>query len=230
MIYPFCFSCNRDYALSELMKTTLEKYCKTLAIPPVIINTDHRFPFYENGAGWNASMLKVGYMCGMVDQLPIGDDDYILSVDSDVVFTSSDVFDHITGADIIGIKHDPPYITKFGYWSHMSGALIFIRGATAKAIANLTPTNMDYIRQTHLRPFDMTENEDVVLSYLVRYVNGNSRKLPNDLSSGDFESDLLDGKLKSFYHLNYMPEQFLGEPVTGKWDIPKVLKNRGIKL
>ncbi len=231
MIYAFSFTCNRDESLSQMMREGLERNCSELK-DLFVINTDQveRFNEYGNGSGWPAAMMKVDRLVAIINGFDVQDDDYILSVDSDVVFTSPEVFTHIHGADIIGVQHDKTYPTRFGAWAHMSGALIFIKGSAAKAIAKLKEAELNTIRFDHFKPFDMTENEDVVLSYLVRYVNGNSRKLPNDLSSGDFESDLLDGKLRAFYHLNYMPEQFLGEPVTGKWMIPGVINKRGIKL
>lgn len=231
MIYAFSFTCNRDKELSDMMAESLAGQCQILA-DILILNTDQveSLNEYENGSGWEASMMKLDILREIVKNQNIADDDYILSVDSDVVFTSPEVFEYVTGAGIIGIQHDKPYPTRFGGWGHMSGALIFIRGAIAKKIANLDEKELTSIRYNHFKAFDLTENEDVVLSYLCRYVNGSAKKLPSYLSSGDFESDLLDGKLKSYYHLNYMPEQFLGEPVTGKWDIPVVIKRRDIKL
>jgi len=77
----------------------------------------------------------------------------------------------------------------------------------------------------------IVENEDVVLSYLAMLACGaKPNDLPGTLSSGNFEEELITGDLKSYYHLNYSPTTFLGEPVSGKWDIPLVIKLKGIDL
>jgi len=54
--------------------------------------------------------------------------------------------------------------------------------------------------------------------------------LPSRLSSGNFEFDVTHDALKSFYHLNYCPTEFMGVPIEGKWSIPSVLKLKGIEL
>ena len=252
MIYAFNYSCDRDLELSNLMVRTLYKHCPDVK-ELVVINTDHHEEYkgYGNGAGWQASMLKLNRL----RQFNPADDDFVLSVDSDVVFTSPEVFKYVSkeawreGNDpgIIGIKHRPEFNTKLGKWSHMSGALIFIRGDIAKKMGTLSQDELNYIRFQCLKPFNLTENEDVVLSYLASYVGARQFDLgavDPGLSSGDFESDIDHfhyyndeylndigwSRLKSFYHLNYCPTQFLGEAVAGKWDIPGVLKMKGIEL
>jgi hypothetical protein len=211
---------------------------------------DPKFNDYGNGAGWEASMLKLQGLRGVLGSKIIKDDDFILSVDSDVVFCTPEVFEYVKPEyGLIGIQHQQPYPTRYGNWGHMSGALIFIRGDIAKRMAALTEGELNHVRFGHFKPFNLTENEDVVLSYLAKFVvnsmNGGTREfcLPGHLSSGNFEGDLKSElyadrrhdsgeipELKSFYHLNYCPTQFLGEPVVGKWDIPRVLKMKGIEL
>ena len=232
MIHAFNFTCNRDFELSLLMMTTYYKYCPSGTIS--ITNTDvtPAYKDYGNGAGWNASMMKLKALSDIVKTKRIKDDDYILSVDSDVVFTSSEVFSYVKDHGIIGTKHHPEFNTINGRWSHMSGALIFIRGDIAKAMVNMNEDNLNRIRFKHFKPFDLTENEDVVLSYLASHVGANQFDIGGiGLSSGDFEGNVQQkDKLKSFYHLNYCPTMFLGEQVNGKWDIPSVLKKKGIEL
>lgn len=253
MIYAFNFTCMRDLDLSNLMVSTLFKHCDDLK-QVVVINTDtdEGYNGYGNGSGWPQSLLKLK----RIREFQPADTDFILSVDSDVVFTSPEVFKYIDPQyGIIGIKHRPDYYTHSGHWSHMSGALIFIRGDIAKKITSLSEFDLDFVRFSHFKPYSMTENEDVVLSYLCKFVGANHFDLGtvSGLSSGDFESDVFTHKtwsqasdinqifggerieaerhmLKSFYHLNYCPTMFLGEPVVGKWDIPKVLVKKGIKL
>lgn len=246
MIYAVNMTCDRDADLEELMAKTLEKQCKDCEVL-LSLNTDGIG--YGNGAGWPQSMMKVEAIRQLLNENTVQDTDFILSVDSDVVFTSPEVFKYVDPQyGIIGIKHRPEYYTHSGHWSHMSGALIFIRGDIAKKIAALSEFDLDFVRFSHFKPYALTENEDVVLSYLCKFVGANHFDLGtvSGLSSGDFESDITakwvwDGSeyeeqlgernfMKSFYHLNYCPTMFLGELVEGKWDIPKVLKMKGIEL
>lgn len=238
-ILAFNFTCDRDNDLSVLMVQTLNRHCDNLTSLQVY-NTDHdkKYKGYGNGAGWPQSMLKLDAL----RQISCDDNDFILSIDSDVVFGAKDVFLQLDPEyGIIGIKHTPEYWTHFGSWSHMSGALIFIRGDIAKKIAALSEEELNRIRYEHFKAYGLTENEDVVLSYLCSYVGAKQKALPGFVSSNNFESDIrnaLDqnGKtikadsLRSFYHLNYCPTVFLGEMVGGKWDIPKVLDKKGIRL
>jgi len=231
MIYAFNFTCDRDWDLRTLMLETYTKYSGFSSWSSV--NTDVELKDYGNGAGWQASMLKLQYLKKMLSLFPVKDDDFILSVDSDVVFTSPEVFKYIRPEyGIIGIKHRPNYNSHFGDWSHMSGALIFIRGDIAKRMSALDESTLANIRFRHFKPYRITENEDVVLSYLARFCEANYFDLGtvDGLTSGDFENEIIDNRLKSFYHLNYCPIMFLGEEVTGKWDIPNVLKQKGIEL
>lgn len=245
MIYAVNMTCARDLALEELMARTLEKYCPNCELL-LSLNTDDT-P-YANGAGWGPSMMKLDAIRQLINENNVNDTDFVLSVDSDVVFTSSEVFKYVTPEyGIIGIKHKPEFNTALGQWSHMSGALIFIRGDIAKKMCAIPIEVLNHIRYEGFKKFDITENEDVVLSYLASLMGATQFELPGHLSSGDFESDAscykgaldLDGAwgsdglyqfFKSFYHLNYCPTQFLGEPVTGKWDIPNVLKMKGVEL
>lgn len=246
MIHAFNFSCNRDYDLSVLMISTFQKYCPNGSISTTNTDTTDPFKSYGNGSGWPQSLMKVKAMSDILKTKNVSDDDFILSVDSDVVFTSPEVLKYVNPEyGIIGTKHRPNFHTHFGDWSHMSGALIFIRGDIAKKICALDEVTLTNIRFQHFKPYRLTENEDVVLSYLARYVGAGYFDLGEvpGLSSGNFESDIennyklptphfepVRNGMRSFYHLNYCPTFFLGEPVSGKWDIPSILEKKGIEL
>jgi hypothetical protein len=247
MIHAFNFTCARDLDLSILMLNTFTRHCPDGSISITNTDTVPEYKEYGNGSGWTASMMKLKALSDIIKTKNVQDNDFVLSVDSDVVFCTPEVFEHVKPEyGIIGTKHRPEFSTKMGSWSHMSGALIFFRGDVAKRIVSLTTSQLDAIRFKHFKPYNLTENEDVVLSYLARYVEANYFDLGGlVLTSGDFENDIAklaieDGmirgfyvgvqNMKSFYHLNYCPTQFLGEPVTGKWDIARVLKNKGIEL
>lgn len=229
MIHAFNFTCDRDTELSNLMVHTLYRHCDGLTKLHVI-NTDHNplYKGYGNGAGWPQSMLKLNAMRDFTPE----DNDWILSVDSDVVFGNSDVFKCLNlEYGIIGIKHRPEYYTHLKQWSHMSGALIFFRGDIARKMCTLSENVLNEIRMKYFKAYKLTENEDVVLSYLASYVGANQFDIGRmGVTSNNFEQEVTSGELKSVYHLNYCPTMFLGEDVTGKWDIPGVLKKKGIAL
>lgn len=232
-IFALNMTCNRDYALAELMRTTLLKY----GVPYItqirsVMTGKNELANYGNGANWQSSMLKLDQVRKMLEDYPIEDHDYILSVDSDVVFTSDEVFHFVgeNGAGILGTQHKPPYMTEYGLFGHMSGALIFIRGDIARQMCAIPEGELTRIRFEEFKKHVITENEDVVLSYLANVCGADAVDLPGYLSSGDFEEEIQTGDLKSYYHLNYSPQNFLGMHVTSKWDLPQVLKVKGIVL
>lgn len=228
MIYAFNFTGSRDKELSNLMLTTLKKYCHTLG-GYTVIDTDGMG--YGNGAGWEPCMMTLAAMRGLLKQAQPKDDDFILSVDSDVVFCNPEVFDHVkSDYGIIGIGHQGEKMNTFiGRLNQFSGCAIFIRVDIARKIANLLPDKLTTVR-ANFKMYTIPEQEDVVLSYLSQMVGAVPYCLPTHLHSGNFEHDLKENKLSSFYHLNYLPGTFLGKECPGKWDIPRVLRDEGITL
>lgn len=238
MIHAFNFTCARDRELSELMETTLYKYC-THDVRLKVINTDMPGPYehYGNGSGWPQGMMKISYLRSIIAQ--VKDDDWVLSVDSDVVFCNGDVFKALDPAyGIIGVLGQQPWNTIYGKknWAHMSGCLIFLRGDVAREICSWSDEAFGRIRYEQFKTCYITENEDVMISYFAYLAKADQKDI-SILHSGDFEGHInlikLLGhqmKMAPFYHLNYCPTQFLGESVEGKWDIPRVLKMKGIEL
>jgi hypothetical protein len=232
MIHAFNMTCSRDMELSELMETTLIKYSMpNLSFLRMVLTGGRQYTNYGNGAAWEPSMMKLTELAYIVENNEINDDDFILSVDSDVVFTSNEVFKYVNPEyGIIGILGQQPWNTINGKWAHMSGCLIFIRGDIAKKMCDFTDEELNNIRYNEFKPYNITENEDVVLSYLAMKCGAEQYALPGNLGVCNFEQDLNDKQLKSFYHLNYTPAEFLGVPVTGKEGIPLILRDKGIEL
>lgn len=233
MIYAFNFTCARDLALSELMRETLLTHGQPHIKYIRSITTGGRdFPMYGNGAGWPASMMKLSAMDQLIKDTNPDDDDFILSVDSDVVFCSSELFEAIKPEyGIIGVVHKPPFMTEYGPWGHCSGALIFIRADIARKMCELTDDELNRIRFEEFKKHVITENEDVVLSYLAMVCGAVPYDLDNKGFTGlNFEEELKTGDLKSYYHLNYSPTEFLGMKVSGKWDLPHVLEAKRLTL
>ena len=232
-VHAFSFTCSRDLEMSELMKYTLRKHCHQLA--RIEVTNTNEMP-YGNGAGWDASMIKLSALrdiCKYVD-----DYDWVLSVDSDVVFCNSQVFDwvNVVGSfrlnnyGILGIHQVGPLAKcHLGELHNMSGCSIYLRGGIAKRIANLTSEELVSVRE-QFKAYVLTENEDIVISYLAQLVGANPLPIPDFMYHGNFEEDIQNKTLKSFYHYNYLPSSFLGESTTGKWDIPRILRQKGIDL
>lgn len=241
MIYAFNFTGERDMELSKLMERTLRKYCPNLGGFERTYTTGITHRFYQagqyvpceygNGAGWGPSMFKLNALRKLVEKYNPLRTDFILSVDSDVVFCNNEVFSYINPHyGIIGIGHQGEKANTFiGKLNHMSGCSIYIRGDIARKMAAISDAKLDMIRQ-NFKQYILAENEDVVLSYLAQHEGAEPFSLPTRIHSGDFETDLVNKSLSSFYHLNYLPQSFLGVKTSGKWDIPKVLEMKRIKL
>lgn len=232
-IFALNLTCARDLALSELMQNTLMNHGQPYIKFIRSITTGGRdFPTYGNGAGWPASMMKLSAMDQLIKDEDPEDDDFILSVDSDVVFCGPEVFEAIDlEYGIIGVVHKPPFMTEYGLWGHCSGALIFIRGDIARKMCDLTDDELNRIRYEEFKKHVITENEDVVLSYLAMVCGAKVLDIGGKGFSGlNFEEELKNGELKSYYHLNYSPTTFLGMEVSGKWDLPHVLNEKRLTL
>jgi hypothetical protein len=152
-------------------------------------------------------------------------------VDSDVIFATPEIFDYVNGLNysvgIAGMMQEGGLADcKLGKLHHMSGCLIFIRGYIVKQIAQLSKETLDSIRND-FKAYNITENEDIVLSYLAQYVGAHSENIPHRFRNGDLQQDMISGDLRSCYHLNYQGKiNFLGEEVF-KWEIPNVLRKKG---
>ena len=179
---------------------------------------------WGNGSGWEASMYKVQ----ILRQFEIEENDFLVCIDSDVLFFTPEVFKFVneTDGEVIGIKNEITVPTLQGDLNHIGGCLTFIRGNILKKINALTDEQLFHVRN-EFKAVVLCENEDVVISYLAARVGAKIVGLPEYLWSGGIEQDLRNGCPKSFYHVNYSPTEFLGELVTGKWDIPKVLTQKG---
>lgn len=241
MIHAFNFCGKRDKDLGRLMETTLKRHAGRYLAS--FTSTDMDSSGYGNGAGWESSMMKLDALRTVCKK--VKDDDWVLSIDSDVVFCKPYVFDFLKLADsfkynhygITGIHHVPPLANcALGELHNFSGCSIYIRGRFAKHISALPESELNEVR-AEFKEYVITENEDIVLSYLVQRAGGAALPFPEDLfhSNKGFEEDILSGDLKSFYHLNYdysffKGGLFLGVPISGKWDIPIALRKRKIAL
>jgi hypothetical protein len=226
MIFAFNFTGSRDLDLAQQMRRTLKKYCKHLGSVESI-NMDGTG--WGNGASWEASMMKLNALRTVLKR-GITDTDYVLSVDSDVVFCSSEVFKYIHTYGIIGIQQEgKPTNTFIGHLSHIGGCSIYLRGDIAKKICAFNQDQLDQVRQ-QFKMYVLAEQEDVVISYLAKMVGAEFYGLPDHLFNGDFGQDIENKSLKSFYHLNFAARTFLGVDNVAKWDVPGVIERKGIVI
>ncbi len=233
MIHALNICGNRDAELGQLMKHTLTKYCRSLAS----ITQTNLDPHYGNGASWQSCMMKLDAMRNVAAFCQ--DNDWLLSIDSDVVFTSVQLFDwldvvtsftqnHYT---IVGIPQQGELADcELGKLRNMSGCAIFLRGNIAKKIAAITPEELESVRE-QFKAYVLAEQEDILISYLAQMVGAKPLPIPAFMVGGDLQKELAYGLPRTcMHHLNFHPEKFLGVPVNGKHDIPIVLRQKGIQL
>lgn len=180
---------------------------------------------WGNGCHWSGGVMKVAAIREVIKQADVSDDDYILGVDSDVLFTSNRIFDDLEGAGLAGPMqlHNPPTTSRFGSWSHVSGCCMLIRGDIAKKIAELPDVAYQHINEEFRRD-NLATNEDVLVSYLACYVGAIQRPLNHHVEQNLDDYFRRNKPNGSFFHFNMPAGIFLGIQVTGKWDIPKTLR------
>lgn len=225
---------SRDASLMELMKHTLVKYCNRLGSFRTV-NLDAKG--YGNGAGFEASMMKLDLLREAAQEME--KDDWLLSIDSDVLFCNYWLFEWLYIVDgfkhvkptIIGIQQDTDRAkTEMGLLNNMSGCSIYMHAKIVKKLAALGQEELTEVREK-FKAWVLCENEDIILSYLAQMVGAKPLPIPDHFYNGDLHQDIAYGKeRRSFYHLNYAPTYFLGQPVAGKWEIPGVLKKLNIEL
>lgn len=230
-IIPITFGCNRDMPLADMMAESVKKI--TTERPYIYVDTDfigdtpnfikmQRPIGWGNGAGWEASMMKVGAILEVIEREKLTDEDYILSIDSDVMILE-DFF--IEKADIMGFQHSDFYDTKLGKWGHLSGCCIFLKVGIAKRICLLDKYELAEIRHNEFKAFNICENEDVVLSYLAVRCGAILHAFPYSYLCNDIENYFkgIRDHAHKLIHFNIEIKEFLGQPVNGKWDIPKIV-------
>lgn len=249
-IFPLTFGCPRDGDLLVMLNDSLRGLNDGRLMPHTIALGTTDWPgdgmlpneqmaklaatgckFFQrpqgwgNGCHWSGGIMKIAAIREMIKQHGILDDDYILSVDSDVMFTTGRIFDDLQNAGIAGPMqlHDPPLTSRFGKWSHCSGCCTFIRGSIAKAMADLPDIVYTSINEEFRRD-NLATNEDILVSYMACYVGANQCPLNHHVEQNLDDVFWRRKPNGSFFHFNMPAGIFLGINVTGKWDIPKTLK------
>jgi hypothetical protein len=233
VIHAFNFCGYLHVDLRDMMRQTFEKYCP---MPFTFRTFDRDAEGYNNGGGWIAAMLKFQAFKDIAKEM--NEEDWIVSIDSDVAFTSDEIFKFVLSRpETVGITGilQVGELAKcaLGDLHNFSGCLMWIRGSIAKKMAAIEDT--DSIRAQFIQ-HTVCENEDVVLSYIAQLCGAHAQRVPFELYNSHLDpnhlhDDILLGKLKSFYHLQYWEgQEFLGHKLGGKWEIPGILKSKGIEL
>jgi hypothetical protein len=223
MFYCLNFTGHRDLLLSKTMEAMFRQH-SVLRVQMFKRIWCEDYGVWGNGAGWEASLHKVQ----ILRRFEIEENDFLVCIDSDVLFFTSEVTKFVNESDgeFLGIQNVITVNTLQGDLNHMGGCLTFIKGNILKKINTFTDEQLFHVRN-EFKAVDLCENEDVVISYLAQRVGAKFVELPTYLWSGGIEQDLRNRCPKSFYHVNYAPTEFLGEPCDNKWNIPKVLTKLG---
>lgn len=229
-IHAFNFCGHRDRELCQLMRNSMAKYCRNLGHS---ITEDMDAAGYGNGAGYESSMMKLDAMRRLLSR-GVDDNDWVLSIDSDMLFFNSQVFEWVTaleGYDITGVMQAGELADcKLGKLKNFSGCSIYIKGHIAKKMCAISQEELVSIRFDEFKPWVLAEQEDMVLSYLAQRCGARAITLPGEFSGGDFKGDLMRKTPRSYYHVNFGPGEFLGEENVAKWDLPRVFRKLGIEL
>lgn len=248
----YSFGCSRDAELSIMSALSIQKYTGGNHF---IFIEGKDFPVYEkitppnlklclrpngfgNGSGWEASMIKLNILryqmanAEYADGVKMNDKDIIIYADSDCFLISDLIFKKLEDCDFQGLEHKPYYNTKLGEFGHISGCMNFMSVRFSKMLSTLTDDALSEIRN-EFKEFTVTENEDVLMSYLIKCIggrlNGINSEIMNPKNIEDVLSNIKDYKDKnSVVHLNYPMTSFMDSPLTGKWDVPRILKEKGI--
>lgn len=174
------------------------------------------------------SMMRNFFAQDIEDHYSLECDDYILYHDSDVLFFDpvKDILNSLGDADFYGIKSD----TELGYFS---GCFRIFRAKALLRILELGKADLD-VYASQIREMGYPLINDVFTSYLMMQ---NKENVFHPFDYKEIQASNLEGILLrdekpngAIVHLSNIYKEFLGVPVTGKWDIPKVLMEKGIVI
>lgn len=178
--------------------------------------------------GWNEGGMIKRHGWGVTAQAA-ADDDMVVHVDSDCVLFNADALDAAKDAEFAGFPHsEMRVVPDLGReWSHKSGCFQVARVECVNAVTRLSDAALSRACQ-HIAECQLSRIDDVILSYLFAMVGAQDVSLSGALLENDIEAALTRGTGKSIVHLLGDWHSFLGDPVANKWDIPRVLHQKGV--
>lgn len=191
MFHVLNLTCPRDWPLSMMLRESLREFMPAdigvmftsveVADLPAML---HNMPIEDlvllrepgfGQWGWPSSMVKIATLRQASNA--VRNQDFLVCVDSDVHFTSRDIFKWIADNNpaIAGGMHSVTTATKYGPFAHLSGACMFIRGDVLRSICY----GVDYEQiEREIRATTLSTNEDVVVSYLAVACGWNLTAIP----------------------------------------------------
>ena len=248
MIYPFAFTCPRDWDLFEYLTQSVKALGNPNVAPFVAFHDKAEPPtakmaaFMESNGiissvrrdgffpweGKVSCFSKVdGYERMMALRNP-GESDYLASVDCDSIFFTSAIFGVLGDADFYGFPHSQKFYVEEldADWSWMSGALQIARVGKARRVVEMMHHDSLEPVFSILSRIGQAHNEDVAFSLAMALVGASARSLngyeelfPELAIRGEGPS-----AKGAFAHLAGGWRSFLGLPIAGKWDIPRAIR------
>jgi hypothetical protein len=167
----------------------------------------------------------------------IGDDDYVMDADADIVMMNTKILDRAMGAEMAAFKccDVPMDFPKFGKknWVSYSGCFVMMKGSVIRKMAALSTAQILEVKDfmaLHNWPF----NDDTFMSFLTLPIKVEVRAMDGDELFVHKPEDLILGKVKSegsivhWFGDTGTWKTFLGRPVTGKRDLPRAIRESGI--
>lgn len=248
MIFPFCYVCPRDWELFEMLVRSWERIGRQeswaafhdrqepLTAAQRGFCEEHQVGIFERPdgfhpwSGWPHAMSKFHGWAKMLEGGDLKDFDRILYVDSDCCFFTVDILHEVNRADFVGFGHDHKvYVNSLGRnWSWLSGCFQSASVAAVRRMIAMTPEQLQEARAEMLT-YDFSHNEDVVISFLMAKSGASEHRINGAVySESDPQTALAGAKTpNSFVHLNGNPETWMGRKISGKWDIPRVVREVG---
>lgn len=209
------------YERTEPLNTSRQReYCEAYGVTP--------FPREIQFAPWNGLTSGASKRQGWIRMLEtpgIQDEDYIVHCDSDSVFFNDDVLKACTG-DFVGFPDTQiQFVSTLGRaWTWYGGSFHAARVSLVKKLAALDEATIMQINK-ELVDYGFPLLDDSVMSYFFARVGAEGQPLPATFLEGDPQRAFYYKPPRSFSHLNGMWTKFLASQVTGKWDIPDVVKS-----
>lgn len=254
-IWPVVFTCERDLDLVWLQRYYMKKagidfeeYTLVVdrAFLPSVVHHEwikkEGIRLVERPDGyvpWPAEAncdSKVGGFKAFLEAVRPDDGDYVFDFDSDAFLVGTKLLEHLGKADLIGFRftNRARWISRFGEnWSHCMGALQIIRAGALRKAVSLSGGDVLWAKEwikAHGSTYEFVHDQYFPL--LLR-VAGASAFYPDSgytyCEGKQVEELILNGwEGLSLLHLYETWKSFAGIPIEGKWQIPAVLRKKGL--
>ncbi len=161
----------------------------------------------------------------------IGDDDYVMDADSDVVVRNTAFLEKANGAEMVALPLVENIWTTDGVkWHHHSGCFMMFKGSCLRKMAGANIAAVKKIMADSKIPFI----DDTFVCTLARTLGIKIEPLDWVKTVVQNEEDVILGKTQSDASIFHFVgdagrwKTFLGVPVTGKKDLPRAVRVSGV--